>query len=175
MQIEMKPFFLDHTLPPVSIDKRAHYVKKFGAERVVTMIPQMMATARQDGIELSYGGKVGSTLLSHRLLRYTQRVQPSLTNQLADALFKAYFEEEKDIADVSTLAQVAGGVGLDEKEVTAFLQGKEEEAAVQNEVINAYRKGIEGVPHFVFDGQYEVSGGEKPETFLQVFERLGVH
>ena len=56
-----------------------------------------------------------------------------------------------------------------------FLEGKEEDANVQNDVINAYRKGIDGVPHFVFDGQYEVSGGEKPETFLQVFKRLGVY
>ena len=42
-------------------------------------------------------------------------------------------------------------------------------------MINAYRKGIDGVPHFQFENQYEVSGGEKPETFLQVFKRLGVY
>ena len=175
VEVRLHPFFLDSTLPLHSVDKMAHYTAKFGAERAAAMIPRMKATGAEEGIHFSYGGKIGSTLLSHRLLRYAQRHHPDAFDALVNALYRGYFEEEKDIADVPTLVSIAQGVGLEGGKVEEFLQGREEESWVQNEVIAAYRQGIDGVPNFKFDNQYEVSGGEKPETFLQVFKRLGVY
>ena len=186
--IRVHPFFLDSTLSQQSIDKMEHYHHKFGAERTKAMLSRMKATGHDEGIAFSYGGKIGSTLLSHRLLKYVQKKAGKegegevdtwkRVNAMVDILFSSYFEHEEDIASIDTLARLA--VKLPElegkeKEVRQWLEGKEEDANVQNEVINAYRKGIDGVPHFVFDGQYEVSGGEKAETFLQVFKRLGVY
>ena len=175
VELHMKAFFLDSTLPTTSINKMEHYQRKFGPERAAAMIPRMKATGAEEGIDFSYGGKIGSTLLSHRLIRYVRRQRPELGNAIVDAVYHAYFEQEKDIADIDTLADIAASIGLKEAEVREFLQGKDEEAAVQNEVINAYREGIDGVPHFKFDNQYEVVGGERPETFLEVFRRLGVY
>ena len=175
VEVRLHPFFLDSTLPPTSIDKLTHYQNKFGAERAAAMIPRMKAAGASENIAFSYGGKIGSTLLSHRLIRYTTRHHPDTSDKLVNALFKGYFEEEKDISDVHTLVDIAKGVGLDGGAVETFLKGREEESWVQNEVIAAYRQGIDGVPNFKFAGQYEVSGGEKPETFLQVFTRLGVY
>ena len=185
--IRAHPFFLDSTLPKESIDKLSHYHTKFGAERTKAMLARMKTTGHEEGIEFSYGGKIGSTLLSHRLLKYVEKRAGvagesevdtwTRVNAMVDILFTNYFEHEEDIADIDTLARLAATLpelhGKD-KEVREWLEGREEDANVQNEVINAYRKGIDGVPHFVFDGQYEVSGGEKPDTFLQVFKRLGV-
>jgi len=175
VRLRFHPFFLDAALPPSSIDKMTHYKKKFGPERALSMIPRMCATGKEEGINFSYGGKIGNTLLSHRLISYSDRLHPHLTNSLINAVFKAYFEDECDIADIPTLGRIASSVGFDEAAVIEFLHTKEGEAEVQMEVIAAYRKGIDGVPHFVFDDQYEVSGGEKPETFLEVFKRLGVY
>lgn len=219
------PFFLDSTLSKQSIDKLEHYHAKFGADRTKAMLARMKVTGADEGIAFSYVGKIGSTLLSHRLLMYVQK-RAAVEGEseverwrrvggMVDILFSSYFEQEEDIADIDTLARLA--VKLPElegkeNEVREWLEGKEDESSVQNEVttttptanntttnthccrydnlrsllsplltfcagqvINAYRKGIDGVPHFVFDGQYEVSGGEKAETFLQVFKRLGVH
>ena len=151
VRIRMHPFFLDATLPPSSVNKMEHYKKKFGAERAAQMIPRMQATGREEGIAFSYGGNIGNTLLSHRLVRYTERTRPDATNGLVDALFRAYFEEEKDIADIPTLAAIAASQGFDEAVVAEYLRGREDEAAVQNEVINAYRQGIDGVPNFKSD------------------------
>jgi len=175
VDIALHPFFLDSSLPSPSIDKSDYYRNKFGEDRAKVLLQRMTATGKEEGINFSYGGRIGSTLLSHRLLRHVKGIRPELSNAMVDALFRAYFEEEADIADVDTLVKLGVGVGLAEDELRVYLLGKEDEAAVQNDIINAYRKGIDGVPHFVFDDQYEVSGGEQPETFLQVFKRLGVY
>ena len=145
--IRMHPFFLDSTLPTASIDKMAHYHNKFGAERFKAMIPRMKAVGLDAGIEFSYGGKIGSTLMSHRLLRYVanragpegeaEEARAARVSGMVDVLFKGYFEEEQDIADIDTLTRLAMKLPEmegREKDIREWLAGKEEEANVQNEV-----------------------------------------
>jgi predicted DsbA family dithiol-disulfide isomerase len=176
VELRHRPFFLDASLPLQSVDKSEWYRKRFGEERAKLMQPRMTALGLQEGIHFSYGGRIGSTLLSHRLLRRVERLQPELTARLVDRLFAAYFEEEQDIADAATLARAAVSVGVreDEAALVAYLQGNEDEASVQLDIISAYRNGIDGVPHFRIDGQYEVPGAEQPEVFMDVFRKLGV-
>ena len=176
VELRHRPFFLDASLPLQSVDKQDWYRKRFGEERAKLLQPRMTATGLQEGIHFSYGGRIGSTLRSHRLLCRVQRLQPELSSRLVDRLFALYFEEEGDISDAATLARAAVSVGVREEEaaLVQYLQGSEDEAAVQNAIINAYRSGIDGVPHFRIDGQYEVPGAEQPDVFMNVFRRLGV-
>jgi len=174
VRIRHHPFFLDASLPKESIDKLQHYQKKFGEERAAKMLPKMIETGLEEGIQFSYGGRIGSTLLSHRLVAWVQKNFPDRENALVDALFLNYFEKEKDISNIEVLADIAASIGCDRENVISFLSSKELEPDVQKEVINAYRNGVEGVPDFLFDGQYKISGGEKPEVFLNAFQKLGV-
>lgn len=73
VEVEWRPFYLDPTLPEKSVNKIERYNKRFGADRVARMVPHMQATGREEGIEFSYGGKVGNTTNSHRLVYYAQR------------------------------------------------------------------------------------------------------
>ena len=145
--IRIHPFFLDSTLATTSINKMEHYHTKFGPDRTKAMLARMKATGHEEGIAFSYGGKIGSTLQSHRLLKYVQKKAATGGESevetwrrvcaMVDILFSSYFEHEEDIADTDTLARLA--VKLPElegkeKEIREWLAGKEDDATVQNEV-----------------------------------------
>jgi len=158
------------------MDYMEYIQKKLGADRVSVVMPRLIATGKEEGINFVFEGKrVGATLLSHRLLKHVEKIKPELSNRMVDVLFHSYFELQEDITDLETLAKLAGQAGMDGDEVRRYLLTKEDESVIQNEIINAYRKGIDSVPHFLIDDQYAVSGAEKPTTFLQVFKRLGVY
>ena len=92
--IRWRPFFLDPRLPGgEGHDKMAHYKAKFGAERVAQMMPRMVQTFKDEGIEgYNLGGKVGNTMDSHRLLEYAlAKGGPSKQDELVEHLFKRYF------------------------------------------------------------------------------------
>lgn len=90
MLIRWRPFFLDAHLPK-KLNKLEHYKEKFGAARVARMIPYMVEVGRSCGINFSYGGDIGNTLDSHRLIEYAyvkggQDKQDAVVN----ALFRRY-------------------------------------------------------------------------------------
>jgi len=70
---------------------------------------------------------------------------------------------------------IAESIGLKREVIEPYLLSKEGETEIKTLVNKAYQEQITGVPHFLIEDQYEVSGGEKPETFLQIFKRLGVY
>ena len=176
VQLVHRPFFLDASLPLQSVDKRDWYRKKFGEERQQQMVERMAALGEEEGIHFAFGGRIGSTLLSHRLLRRVSTTQPQLVSPLVDRLFTLYFELQEDVSDAATLARAAVSVGVSEDEAAllAYLRGTEDESAVQLDIISAYRNGIDGVPHFRIDGIYEVPGAEQPEVFMDAFRKLGL-
>ena len=103
---------------------------------------------------------------AHRLLHLarTQNKQ----NETADLLFKAYFSEGKDIAMHAVLLEVAQQAGLDVEKAKKVLEGKELEGDVRSEQQEAQELGISGVPAFVFNRKFLVSGAQPVEAFLEV-------
>lgn len=85
--VRWRPFFLDPTLPP-RVDKMTHYKQKFGAARTARMIPHMQEVGRAEGITFSYGGDMGNTLDSHRLIELA--AEQGKQDQMVEALFKRY-------------------------------------------------------------------------------------
>ncbi|KAI9352671.1 hypothetical protein BDR26DRAFT_849667 [Obelidium mucronatum] len=140
-----------------------HYYRKFGQARTEQMIPYMKQVGSVEGIQFSYGGTIGNSLDSHRLI---------LQNILVNALYKAYFEEEKSLGDVETLVEAGKVAGIDEKIVRdEIFNGN----LMLEETLGAVEKvrgrGVRGVPHFTIGDGYEISGAEDPSTFVHVFEK----
>ena len=81
-----------------------------------------------------------------------------------------YFLTGQDIGDIDVLVEVAATAGLDETEARAYLSGEEGVEQAQAESSEAHRLGISGVPCFIFDGKYAISGAQEPEVFSQVFD-----
>ena len=108
-----------------------------------------------------------NTINSHRLIHWSG--PKGFQDQVVDSLFKAYFEEGRDVGNLDVLAHCAARAGMDEGEVRAFLGSDE----IRNEVVQAdmyaRRLGIHGVPCFLVNRKYAISGAQPPAAFIEVF------
>ena len=84
-------------------------------------------------------------------------------------LFRAYFEDGLDIGDLETLVECAGRAGLDELRARKFLLSDEGRQEVVASDVYARRLGINGVPCFIVNRKYAVSGAQPPSAFVEVF------
>ena len=152
------------------------YKQKFGETRMKQMLPQMLETGKQEGINFSYGGKIGSTFDSHRLLYYVKQQDDGekKQNDLINVIFRYYFEEEQDLSDHQVLIRAAEQIGLNENQIKEFLQSNQYVKEVQQEINEGQRERISGVPHFRINDRIELSGAQDPQQFLQAFRKAGV-
>ncbi len=156
--------------------KLDHYKQKLGETFVKQMLPQMTKSGQEEGIHFSFGGKIGSSFDSHRLLYYVKQQDDGekKQNDLITILFRNYFEEEQDLSDHQVLIKAAEQIGFNGNQIKEFLQSNQYVKEVQQEINQSQRKGISGVPHFRINGRIELSSAENPQQFLQAFRKAGV-
>lgn len=177
VSIHWHPFELDPDLPTDgSLLKMDRYRQKFGDKRVEQMLPAMIETGRKEGIEFSYGGPIGSTFDSHRLLYYVAQQSNGIEkqNQLIDLLFEASFEKEKDLSNHTLLANLAEKLGYSSRDILNFLQSDLYRKEVRREINENYQRGITGVPYFLLNKRIELSGAQDPHVFIQAFQKLAL-
>lgn len=172
--VRWRPFELDSSLPRgKGHDKLDHYNRKFGPEAVASMVPRMRAVAREHGIEMEYGGHVGNTFDSHRLIWAAREEGGSdLQDKVVEELFKAYFERNESLGERDVLKRCAAAAGMEGGDA---LLGDDERGTdeVRREVREYGRAyGCRGVPMFVIDGKYALNGAQEPDAFLRAFDRL---
>lgn len=97
---------------------REHYARKFGEERMRSMIPYMQDIGKQEGIKFTYNGLVSNTVDSHRLALWAK--QFGRQTEVVEEMFKDYFSNDKNIGDYQVLASAAERAGLDKNKVKAF-------------------------------------------------------
>ncbi|KAH8110888.1 thioredoxin-like protein [Phellopilus nigrolimitatus] len=170
--VEFHPFLLDPTLDTdVPVSKRMRYEGKYGAERFAAMEKAMVARGRENGINL----QVRQTTESHRLIALAyEKGGMKMQSELIEKLFNGYFEREQDIGDINFLAKEAVEVGLfpGTIEAEAWIVSDEKKTEVQRGIREAQMMGISGVPFFVLNNKYAISGAEDSELFVEVFERF---
>jgi len=137
------------------------------------MIPKMQAVGIKDGIKFSYGGDIASTLDSHRLVEYVrQKYGIEKQNDLMEELFKCYFELEKNIGSNQVLEEALVNCGISDP-IKDFLNSDQ----LKNEVLQLihkyqYQRSISGVPHFIINDNFQLSGAQEKEVFLDLFEEI---
>jgi predicted DsbA family dithiol-disulfide isomerase len=131
---------------------------------------QMTQRAAADGLEFRFDLiRGGNTFDAHRLLHLAK--DHGLQPEMKERLMRATFTEGLPIADRPTLARLAAEVGLPAAQVQTVLDGDNYADAVRADEQQAARYGITGVPFFVADGKYAVSGAQPPEVLLQLLQR----
>ncbi|TKA78887.1 hypothetical protein B0A49_01652 [Cryomyces minteri] len=166
------PFYLNPDAPKTGIDKRQHYISRFGEQRTKMMNERLGAIGQAEGINFKFGGKTGNTRDSHRLIQLGKTKSPALQTRVVEELFTAYFEEEKDITSHEVLQQAGERAGLDAAEVRDWLASDKGGPEVDREVASAKSQFISGVPNFTVQEKYVIEGAEDPSAFVQIFERL---
>jgi predicted DsbA family dithiol-disulfide isomerase len=166
------PFYLNPDAPKKGIDKRAYYRSRFGEDRTGMMFARLSGIGKTVGIDFKFGGNTGNTRDSHRLVQLGKLHGPEKQTRVVEELFKAYFENEKDITSHEVLTEAGVGTGLDEKNVQQWLAGDDGGPEVDKEVRDAKAKAISGVPFFTINDKYHLEGAQDPDAFLDVFDTV---
>ncbi len=138
------------------------------ADQMNQQVGQMFA-----GLGLSmnhHHAKLVNTLHAHRLVHFAA-AHGKQAAMLA-RLFKAYFTDGLNTADTETLVQLAGEVGLEPDAARAALESDAYTAEVQADINQAAQYGIQGVPFFIFDNKYAISGAQGAEAFGQALDQI---
>jgi predicted DsbA family dithiol-disulfide isomerase len=131
----------------------------------------MAAMAKEVGLEYHFDKAIiNNTLKAHQLLHLAKT--KGLQNQMKERLFAAYYTEGKIIGDIDTLVQLGTEVGVDGTTIKAALEADQYAQEVQHDQYEAQQVGVRGVPFFVFNGKYAVSGAQPTDVFKQVLDKV---
>jgi protein disulfide-isomerase len=173
IEVVWRSFILDPTLPEVNnknLYESLSEKKGLSMDQVMQMTEGVQAMATRAGLQMNFDeAQAVNTFKAHRVLQLAKKNGKG--GALKEALLEAYFTQGANVADASTLKSIAGKVGLSPEEVVQALEQNEYAEAVNDDVAEARSLGINGVPYFVIDRKYGISGAQPPEAFSQALER----
>ena len=169
-------FELDPSAPSDAASGRHDYAgalaAKLGttADRARQMLESMTATAAQDGLDYHFDiARHSNTFDAHRLLHLAK--DRGVQGELEERLFRATFTEGRAVGDPATLVDLAVEAGLDRTEATVVLAGRTYAEEVRADEAQARAYGITGVPFFVVENKYGVSGAQPAAALLEVLQQ----
>jgi predicted DsbA family dithiol-disulfide isomerase len=127
--------------------------------------------AKTVGLEYNYDIiQMTNTFDAHRLAKYANTL--NLEQELTDRFMKAYFTDGENLSDFDTLTRLASEVGLEKRAVEKVLEENQYADLVKEQMLEGRQVGVRGVPFFVLNRKYGVSGAQQEEYFTQVLEKL---
>src|SRR5699024_1079633 len=174
VELEFKSYQLDTNAEKYAgQDFYESMAKKFGSvEQAKQMTESITEQAKAVGLEFKFDTmKPTNTFDAHRLNKLAQTYDKD--KELAERLLKANFTDSEDIGNIETLAQLAEEVGIDKREALETLQDESVfHEAVLTDISEAKEFGITGVPFFILNRKYAISGAQPKETFMQALEKV---
>jgi len=173
VEIEWKSFELDPNLTTqadVNATEHLAEIKGISKERANEMQQYVKGIANEVGLDFNADKAiVANSFNGHRLIQFAKT--KGLGNEAEEELFKAHFTEGENIDNTEVLLQTAINIGLDENETREMLASDAFAKEVKQDEMQAQQFGISGVPFFVLNDKYAVSGAQSPETFLQALQQ----
>jgi predicted DsbA family dithiol-disulfide isomerase len=173
VEIEWRSFELDPTAPAERVgDQVQHLADKYGMSRADAIAAQDRVQASAARVDLAFDferARGGNTFDAHRLIHLA--ADHGLQGEMEERLFAAYFTRGEAIGDPAVLAAIGVELGLPADEVDRVLASDAYADAVRADEDEARSLGVTGVPFFVVDRAYGVSGAQGAETLLEVLDR----
>jgi predicted DsbA family dithiol-disulfide isomerase len=171
--IEWHPFQLNPEMPATGMDRREYLETKFGGkDGAVRAYAPVVEAAEKAGLAIHFEGitRTPNTLDAHRVIHWAG-IEGKQT-AMVHALFKAYFEDGRDIADHETLADIADSVEMDAALVRKLLITDEDAKEIRDRDSHSRKMGVHSVPTFVVANQHAVPGAQAPDLWLQVINDI---
>jgi len=172
--VAWRPFQLNPDMPREGRNRQEYYREKFGEERANMMLSGLSDTGADEGITFGRDPEAmaPNTLSAHVLIHWASRDDNIDVTALTEKIFSAHHEACEDIGDHEVLVRIAGEVGMDTETVRAQLAAGTDEEAVQAAIGQAAQMGVSGVPFFVVNGKYGISGAQPPESLVSAFNQI---
>ncbi|MDN3667807.1 DsbA family oxidoreductase [Echinicola jeungdonensis] len=172
VEVEWKSFLLNpdmKTDPVMNIAQYLAETKGMSVEEAREAGNHVAEMAKEEGLDYDFDKVVvANPKVAHRLLQFAKLSGKG--DEMKERLFYAYFTEGANIDDEESLIGLAKEVGLDTEKAKEALSSVDFEMAVKHDVYESQQLGVRGVPFFVMDQKYGVSGAQPKETFTQALE-----
>ena len=171
--IEWHPFQLNPTMPKDGMDRREYLEAKFGGQKeAIEVYSNIDKTATETGLSLNFGGikRTPNTIDAHRLIHWAGI--EGRQNSIIDRLFKAYFQEGRDISEHSVLTRIASAAGMDQDVVRNLLKSDADKEDIKARDTDARKRGIQGVPAFVVANEYVIQGAQTIDIWDNIIKEI---
>ncbi|MDQ0187644.1 DsbA family protein [Cytobacillus kochii] len=174
VEVVYKSFQLDPNAPQNTTETMNQMLaKKYGqsVEQVEQMQKQVTVQANEVGLDYHLNdAKMTNTLDAHRLIHLAK--EKGKMSEMKEQLLKSYFVEGKHVGEIESLVEIAAAVGLDKEEVTSVLASDQYKKEVEVDMQEGVQLGVQGVPFFVFNRKYAVSGAQPSNVFSEVLTKV---
>ena len=167
VEVRWRPFQLDPTIPDGGVDREQYFREKFGdLTRVAAIHERLKELGDGVGIRFAFEriARTPNTLDAHRLIRWASI--EGAGEPVVEKLFSLFFEDGADLGDIDVLVEAAVSAGLPGDLVRRLLEGDADRDEVREEIDQARRIGVTGVPCFGIDGRTAVMGALEPEAIV---------
>jgi predicted DsbA family dithiol-disulfide isomerase len=172
--VEYHSFLLNPDMPVDYEGSQTDYLaehKGMPRDQVISMTERLKGIAAAVGLNYDMEHMhMTNTALAHQLLHYAKTQGKQV--QMKERIMSAHFVEALHVGRIDVLAQLAADIGLDRAEVMRVLESGEFIPAFEADVEQARAYGISGVPFFVIEGKYGVSGAQNAEVFVGAFNQV---
>ena len=174
VNLTWRPYMLDPAVPEEGTPYSAYMKQKFGngpSNRFKAMRESLEAQGPTLGIDFKFDDipMRPNTLNAHRLLKWAQG--QDLGDAASDALFRTFFTDLKDVGDHAILKEIAEEIGMDAELVEELLMKEDDKNTVREEIMYFRNLGVNGVPCFIYNGQFAVQGAQPAEAHLKALEQ----
>ena len=175
VEITWKSYQLDPTIPmsfeePVGVYEYLADRKGWSLEQSVQMHERVVEMAASVGLEYNFDkAVVANSLYAHRVIQLAK--EKGLDDAIEEIFFRAYFTEGRDLASVSELVALGEEAGLAEADIRAAIASEEYAYRVSQDIQEGVNLGVRGVPFFVFDRKYGISGAEPIQVFIDTLNQ----
>ncbi len=167
VEVNWRPYQLNPDYPPEGVDHKKALAEKLGGQENVDRAHQMLTgLGKEVGINYDFDAvKIGpNTMDAHRLLLWAHTEGREIQGRVVEALFKANFEEGRNVGDHAVLLDIAEKSGLDRNVIAQLLASEADKDTIRSEIDAVQQMGVSGVPFMIFDQQYAISGAQTPDV-----------
>lgn len=166
------PYELNPDMPAEGVDRTQYLEAKFGAGKRKEIEVRLSEAALESGVTFNWSkvSKSVNTRMAHMLVAAASTVMRG--TDMKAALFKAYWQDGRDIGDIETLVAIAVEQGFDEQAARDQLASDELRETVIGLENRMREIGVDGVPFFIVDGKHALSGAQPADVWAQVFQQV---
>ncbi|MFL2682442.1 MAG: DsbA family oxidoreductase [Alphaproteobacteria bacterium] len=170
-EINWHAFQLNPNMPIEGINRELYLSTKFGGkERADSIYEQIKQAGSSSNISFNFNEMfiMPNSFYSHMLIELSK--EQNLQNEIAESLFDAFFIKGKNIGNLSELTNIAISNNIKDFNEDLFKNRKDLRNIIQTSDENSRSKGVSGVPFFIINNNYAISGAQESEVFKKIFE-----
>ena len=173
VKVQWHPYQLDPTIAKEGVDRNTYLINKFGnLESTIAMTDRLTEVGKEVGIEFDFGENwlAVNTLPLHQLLYVAG--QEGFKDALKERLLKAYFVDTLHLNNIDVLSKIMEEFGWNTEKAQRIIADKSIAKIVQDEIAHYQKLGVTGVPFFIINNKYGVSGAQPSTVFLEALSSL---